>query len=69
MHNLSSHFLYIQTILNNMQKTYSKYIPARAWPWAWAGPGAAWYFVLILYILDILDVSWMYLDICLVYFG
>ena len=26
--------------------------PARARPWARAGPAAAWYFVLILYILD-----------------
>ena len=30
-----------------------------------AGPAAAWYFV---FILDILDISWIFLDILLVYF-
>ena len=32
---------------------------------AWAGPAAAWYFV---FILDILDISWIYLYIFLVFF-
>ena len=38
---------------------------ACAWPWAWAGPAASWYFVFILYMSDI---SWIYLDILLVHF-
>ena len=37
--------------------------PAHARPWAWAGPAAAGYFVFILYISDLLDISWIYLDI------
>ena len=40
--------------------------PARARPRAWAGPAAVWYFVFILYILDI---SWIYLAISGYMFG
>ena len=41
-------------------------------PWAWAGPGRPWYFVFVLYILDISRTSiWilfgMLFDICLTY--
>jgi hypothetical protein len=36
---------------------------------AQGGPAADWYFVFILYILDILDMSWIYLDMFGYMFG